>query len=340
MVYDEKISPAFQDITDGITDIVGTICDNYNQHIAPVLNTLASEFDKLWKSCIQPTINKAVDLFGDISECCATFFEMIKPYIEYLINTAAPVLAENLQNIGRAVMKVFGNISKLAGNIVDIFSGLLEFLTGVFKGDWSKAWNGVKKIFKGFKDYIGNMVKTIVSIFKLKFEMVKNVVLTPFRIIGKQASDIWKGIKKKIVEIVTGLTTKVSEKVKGLKKGFVDTFMNIKKKVTSIFDKLWNKGIKGTINAILSGVEKMVNGVIKAFNGMINSINNLGFKLPGWLPKKWANKELKFNINTLPEVNIPALATGGYVKANTPQLAMIGDNRHQGGSGSTRRETL
>lgn len=29
-------------------------------------------------------------------------------------------------------------------------------------------------------------------------------------------------------------------------------------------------------------------------------------------------------------INIPRLANGGYVKANTPQLAMIGDNRHQG----------
>lgn len=27
---------------------------------------------------------------------------------------------------------------------------------------------------------------------------------------------------------------------------------------------------------------------------------------------------------------IPKLAEGGFVKANTPQLAMIGDNRHQG----------
>ena len=27
---------------------------------------------------------------------------------------------------------------------------------------------------------------------------------------------------------------------------------------------------------------------------------------------------------------IPKLAQGGYVKPNTPQLAMIGDNRHQG----------
>lgn len=28
--------------------------------------------------------------------------------------------------------------------------------------------------------------------------------------------------------------------------------------------------------------------------------------------------------------NIPRLAQGGFVKKNTPQLAMIGDNRHQG----------
>ena len=35
-------------------------------------------------------------------------------------------------------------------------------------------------------------------------------------------------------------------------------------------------------------------------------------------------------INTIGVPQIPMLAQGGYVKANTPQLAMIGDNRHQG----------
>lgn len=33
---------------------------------------------------------------------------------------------------------------------------------------------------------------------------------------------------------------------------------------------------------------------------------------------------------SLPNVKVAWLAQGGYVKANTPQLAMIGDNRHQG----------
>ena len=33
---------------------------------------------------------------------------------------------------------------------------------------------------------------------------------------------------------------------------------------------------------------------------------------------------------SLPDVKVAWLAQGGFVKKNTPQLAMIGDNRHQG----------
>ena len=53
--------------------------------------------------------------------------------------------------------------------------------------------------------------------------------------------------------------------------------------------------------------------------------------------KEWINKNVINKINgafdkvpILKNVNIPLLAQGGFVKANTPQLAVIGDNRHQG----------
>lgn len=36
------------------------------------------------------------------------------------------------------------------------------------------------------------------------------------------------------------------------------------------------------------------------------------------------------NIGKIGRLNLPRLAEGGYAKANTPQLAIIGDNRHQG----------
>jgi len=61
-------------------------------------------------------------------------------------------------------------------------------------------------------------------------------------------------------------------------------------------------------------IEGTVNKFIDMINGCIGAINNI----PG------------VSISKLSRLNIPRLAEGGYVKANTPQLAMIGDNRHQG----------
>lgn len=61
----------------------------------------------------------------------------------------------------------------------------------------------------------------------------------------------------------------------------------------------------------------MVNGAIKGINGLITGVN----KVSSIVGKSFG---------TISTVSLPRLAQGGYVKANTPQLAMIGDNRHQG----------
>ena len=62
-------------------------------------------------------------------------------------------------------------------------------------------------------------------------------------------------------------------------------------------------------------------GVVKAINKMIEAVNDVADHVPG------IDDGL---IPTIPELHLPRLAQGGFVKANTPQLAMIGDNRHYG----------
>ena len=73
----------------------------------------------------------------------------------------------------------------------------------------------------------------------------------------------------------------------------------------------------------------MVNGVIRGINKMVDAINNIKFDVPEWVPGL-GGKSFGFNIPKVGELALPRLAEGGYVKANTPQLAMIGDNKHQG----------
>ena len=40
-----------------------------------------------------------------------------------------------------------------------VFEGLIDFITGVFTGNWEKAWNGVKEIFGGAFEALGALCK-------------------------------------------------------------------------------------------------------------------------------------------------------------------------------------
>ena len=69
--------------------------------------------------------------------------------------------------LGDVLEPVFSSVFKLIGKIVDdlskTFGGLIDFITGVFTGDWKKAWNGIKDIFKGIFKGIWNALKDFVK---------------------------------------------------------------------------------------------------------------------------------------------------------------------------------
>lgn len=58
---------------------------------------------------------------------------------------------------------IFGGIIQNFQNFFDagkrIFTGFIDFITGIFTGDWERAWNGVVNIFGGIFDMIGAMAK-------------------------------------------------------------------------------------------------------------------------------------------------------------------------------------
>ena len=155
----------------------------------------------------------------------------------------------------------------------------------------------------------------------------------------KTWESVWKAISDFFKKIFDGIKAALNEKMEAVKTGISTALGKIKENweklwsgmktfVVDCFTGIWN-GIKGTINTILSGVESMANGVINAINGMINALNSISFDIPDWVPEIGGNS-FGLHIPTIHNISIPKLAEGGFVKANTPQLAMIGDNRHYG----------
>ena len=64
-----------------------------------------------------------------------------KAFIDW-VKKKNPDLAYELEQIGETVKGVYEGVKK-------VLKGLVDFISGVFTGDWKKAWDGVKEIFAG-----------------------------------------------------------------------------------------------------------------------------------------------------------------------------------------------
>ena len=59
-----------------------------------------------------------------------------------------------------------------------IFNGLIDFINGVFSGDWSRAWEGIVEIFGGIWDTIGGFlsgpINTVISFLNALIDGVES----------------------------------------------------------------------------------------------------------------------------------------------------------------------
>lgn len=155
------------------------------------------------------------------------------------------------------------------------------------------------------------------------FNTIKTTISTAWENVKSKTSEIWEGIK----EFVSGLWDTVKTNAETIFNGIKDSIVGVWNTLKEETSKIWNgikDVIKGVIDSIITGVEGMVNRVIDGINAMIDAVNSVASKLPG------VSDEAIKPLNHVSLPRVPWLAQGGFVRANTPQLAMIGDNRHHG----------
>lgn len=232
-MYDEHIKPLMDSLASGLSDVVSNIIDKYNQYLKPVIDDAAALFKQLVEDHIGPMFSKLIELVGKIADCIKVLWDnVLQPVVKWIIDNLVPKFSYAFSTVKDVVYTAISIISDVLGGLFTILGGIIDFITGVFSGNWEKAWEGVKEIFKGIFDALGGI-------------------------------------------------------------------------------------IKGALNVVISVINAIINKINKA----------LTISVPDWgiLPDSIQGKTWSINIP-----NIPMLAQGGYVKANNPQLAMIGDNTHEG----------
>lgn len=343
-VYDQHIHPLMEALKTGISDTFGKFLDAYNTYVAPMLERLATKFNELWNTHLKPFVDNVAGLIGSIADAVTALWNnILKPVIDWIIQNILPVLVPIFESLWNTICNVFGAITDTIGGIIQTFKGLIDFIVGIFTGDWNKAWEGIKTFFTGIWNAIKGVVSTVWNAIKGIIETVintiKGIITTVFNAIKTVISNIFNGIKNTVSNIWNGIKNSISNAVNSIKNGIINNFQTAYNRITSIFRNIgsffsgiWNNikntfsalgtkigdAISGAVKSGINGVLGMIEGVVNKFVNMINGAIDLINNIPG------------VSIGKLNQLNLPRLAQGGYVKANTPQLAVIGDNKNQG----------
>lgn len=158
-------SSVFSNICSMFTNIGTTLMNVYNEWIKPAWDAIVDIFQSAWKSYLKPIFEKIVSFFGKLGDCISAIWtNFLSPIVNYLVKTFGPILTNIFSAVGGVFKTVFSVIGDVVGGILDALGGLLDFITGVFTGDWKKAWNGIKNFFKGIWDGIWGIIKGAINL--------------------------------------------------------------------------------------------------------------------------------------------------------------------------------
>ena len=149
-----------------VTDLGTIFLKIFNQWIMPVWNTFIKILRSAWESCIKPIFEKLMHtvskLWNDIIE--PLWKNVLKPLVDWVIDEATPHIQNSLNIIGSIFQTVFDTVRGVINGALDALGGLIDFISGVFTGDWEKAWKGIGDFIIGIWDLIWSQIKGTINL--------------------------------------------------------------------------------------------------------------------------------------------------------------------------------
>lgn len=328
------IIQAIADIFIGIQDIVNSIAnsllnwvmsDNFQSALNVVLGILADLFGyaqeimawvvTMYETYLAPVVDKVLDCISRIIIAIGSVWEFLKPIIDTIIDVIMNVLEP-----------VIDGLCGIIGGIIDALSGVMDFITGVFTGDWSKAWEGLKTFLGGIIDAVASLFtglfNTIRAIFKGAWDIIvsiwsvvstwfNNAVIKPlanlfngiWNTMKNGAQNAWNGIKNIFSSVATFFKNIFSNAWNGVK----NIFSSGGRIFSGIKDGIFN-AFRSVVNTLIAGINKVVSIPFNAINGALKTVRDISFL--GIEPFKGLIK-----LVNVPQ--IPSLETGGVLDKET-----------------------
>ena len=169
-----------------ITDIGNILTNLWNKYGQTLLNNLKGFMKSIqdlivsvWENIIKPIIENALEMLtwlwndhlkGLVEELGEFIMKLtnggleiwnkfISPIVDFLVKTLGPIFVTVFNYIVDSIGTAIATISDIVKSLLKVFGGIIDFLVGVFTGNWSKAWEGVRNIFKGIFEGLVSIAK-------------------------------------------------------------------------------------------------------------------------------------------------------------------------------------
>ncbi len=168
--FAKMVKSAFTDIVKAVNPVINTIKTSFEKLMPTfnkIQNFLAQKVLPIWQEVfsfisnsivkpflkqLQENIPKIVSIFNSILDLIQPILQMVLGVVKYIVHIIQPTLANT-----------FKFFSDICSAIYTVLDGLIQYISGVFTGNWQSAWEGVAKIFSGIWNGIGSVFKFIIN---------------------------------------------------------------------------------------------------------------------------------------------------------------------------------
>lgn len=151
----QSVLPVFIQLVNTIVPILVQII----QAVLPVIIQLVQTLLPIIMQIVDAVLPVFISLLNTIVPIFQNIIQAILPVLQQLLQALIPVIQLVAEIFANVLGTALQSIANIVSSVMQVFQGLIDFITGVFTGNWSQAWEGIKSIFSGAVGGLGEIIK-------------------------------------------------------------------------------------------------------------------------------------------------------------------------------------